>query len=159
MAYEASAAEGSEASGALSDSTGVSPGGFHGTGGGAVTSGRPFTGGAPGRQRSMGAGCATGGSSPGREAGASAAAFLQPMPSGASFGSSYGSAYADVGGAAGAAAWTAPNAQLPLLAAPSLAARSDGGSSDTAAVYTGDLNECLLCGLRSCFPTGPATIR
>lgn len=170
MAFEGSAAEGSDASGALSDSTGVSPGHLHGGSAGVVTSGRPL--GNPGHQRSLGP---SGGSSLSREAGpvvasvagagpaaaaAAAAAsppYLQHVASGAShssFGAGSGGGCAAGGGAVG---W---NVAAPGLAtAPSLAARSEGGSSDTAVVYTGDLHECLLCGLKSCFPTGPATIR
>lgn len=162
MAYEASAAEGSDASGALSDSTGVSPGQLHAGGGGGVTSGRPLFASVSGRQRSVG-GYSTSGSSLSREAGAAAfpaaatrlhlpaladAAHLQHTPSGASFGSSLGSALLDAGGPPGA-----------LAGAPSLAPCSDTGSADPANVYMGELHECLLCRQHTCFPTGPATIR
>jgi hypothetical protein len=163
MAYEASAAEGSDASGALSDSTGVSPGQLPAGSGSAAPSGRPFLAGAAGRQRSVG-GYSTSGSSLSREAGVAGlpsaaaaglrvsalaeAAHLQHTPSGVSFGSSLGSALLDAGGHPGA-----------LMGAPSLAARSDTGSADPANVYMGELHECLLCRQHTCFPTGPATIR
>lgn len=165
MAYEASAAEGSDASGALSDSTGVSPGQIAVGSGAAVTSGRPFLAGASGRQRSVG-GHSASGSSLGREAGVAVlpsaaaaglhastladAAHSQHTPSGVSFASSYGSSLLDGG---------AHPAVAALMGAPSLAARSDSGSADPAAVYTGELHECLLCRQHTCFPTGPATIR
>ncbi len=148
MAYKASAGEASEASGALSNSTGASPSHALGGGAAAVTSGHP---GAPAWHGAL-------------VGGGGAGDVLHGASSGGSGGYVSGGGYASGGHGS---QWTAAGSSRggdgggdlgPLSAAPSLVAPSDGGSCDTAIAYVGELHECLLCGLHTCFPSGPATI-
>ena len=147
MAWEASHTEPSDASGAMSDSTGVSPSGFPPVGcsgsweRGSDRSGSGNTGGACGgrqgnRQSSLAPSWSDGGWGLGGN----------PSPA-----DGYSSAYGGGG---------AQSRQHGL------GARSEtGGSSDTAiavalaAADPADLLECLFCGVATCLPHGPSTVK
>lgn len=169
--YEASAAEGSEVSGALSDSTGVSPARLNTTHGAASVQGGPASPWAP---RSISGGVHSGGSAP---------------PS--SFGADGGNGYD--GSCSGFDHWAPPQPLSPrdgaraqqLSAAFSMAAPLSGGSGSNGwgraqlnpatswEARSGgsgwgspqeedkpmEVVECLLCGLATCPAKGPQCIR